>query len=266
MSDGDASRASCSLAAGVERVAERLDGDPLVAGFVRWARRHLPGQDVAVDPLSLGPGLATDLALRLAPVAAHRPSVLRELGSTALQLWQAQHGGERAGGDSGELAVLFTDIAGFSDWTLEVGDEVALTALTRIAEVVEPAVARRGTLVKRLGDGLMVVFPDPSDALAAAEWTRDLVDGLDPEAMGGHRLRQRAGVHLGRPRFDGGDYFGRDVNIAARIADAAEGGEVCVSDAVCRVLGPGSDGRFRPRTDLNRKGVPDDVEVHVLVR
>lgn len=69
--------------------------------------------------------------------------MLREVGLTALQVWQAHAGVDERQSDE-HLAVLFTDLAGFSDWTLEVGDEVAVRALRRVGAEVEPLVRRRG--------------------------------------------------------------------------------------------------------------------------
>lgn len=262
MSDEPSALCIGPVARRLEQAAERADAQPALAGLVGWLRSQLPGQDLAVDPLAIGPGLATDLAVRLAPVAAHRPSVMRELGLSALQLWQAQQAPSRPDLEPDELTILFTDIEGFSEWTLEVGDSVAVAALKNVAEVVEPIVAAEGTLVKRLGDGLMAVFVDPDDALRAAFASRDAVAALDPELLGGHRLRQRAGVHRGRPHLVGGDYLGLDVNVAARVADAAGGGEVCVSDVLKRSLA--TDWTFTERPPgYTRKGMPADMSVYV---
>jgi adenylate cyclase len=89
--------------------------------------------------------------------------------------------------------------------------------------------SRGGEIVKRLGDGLMAVFEDPGQAIEAAHASARALAGIE---VGGHRPQLRAGVHAGRPRRLGGDYFGVDVNIAARVAEAAAPGEVLVSEAV----------------------------------
>jgi len=233
--------------------ADRLDSDPRLLAALEWARSRLPGDAAYGDPLSTGDDAVGRLAAQLAPLAATRPSVLRELGLTALQVWQAHAGLDEWPSDE-HVAVLFTDLAGFSDWTLEVGDDVAVCALRRVGAEVEPLVRRRGRVVKRLGDGLMAVLPTAEDAVQVALAARDTVDGL---AVDGHRLRLRAGVHVGRPRQLGGDYYGRDVNIAARITDVAGPGEVCVSSSARDALG----GRFPVRAHPCRhtKGVPPDI-------
>jgi adenylate cyclase len=75
----------------------------------------------------------------------------------------------------------------------------------------------------------MAVLPGAEDAVEVALAARDAVEGLEVD---GHRLHLRAGVHVGRPQQLGGDYYGRDVNIAARITDYARPREVLVSAEV----------------------------------
>ena len=237
----------------VLEAASRLDSDPRLLAAVEWTRSWLPGDPFYGDPLSTGDDAVGRVAAQLAPLAATRPSVLREVGLTALQLWQA-HAGVEERPDGDDVVVLFTDLAGFSDWTLEVGDDLAVTALRRVGAAVEPLVRRRGRVVKRLGDGLMAVHPTVQDAVEVALAARDAVEELDVD---GHRLHLRAGVHVGRPQQLGGDYYGRDVNIAARITDAAGAGEVCVSSPT-RALLDGSYATF-PLSRRRGKGVPPDI-------
>lgn len=237
----------------VRLAADRLDSDPRLLAALEWARWWLPGDSAYGDPLSTGDDAVGRLAAQLAPLAAARPSVLRELGLTALQVWQAHAGVEEQPSDQ-HLAVLFTDLAGFSDWTLEVGDDVAVRALRRVGAEVEPLVRRRGRVVKRLGDGLMAVLPTARDAVEAALAARDAIEGL---TVDGHRLHLRAGVHVGRPQQLGGDYYGRDVNIAARITDVAGPGEVCVSSTAREHLAGAFAVHARPSP--RGKGVPPDI-------
>ncbi len=69
----------------------------------------------------------------------------------------------------------------------------------------------------------------------------------------------RAGVHYGRPRRLGGDYLGVDVNVAARVADAAEGEQVLVSEPACEKLERGTTGRSQAPA---RPGTPKDLCVY----
>jgi adenylate cyclase len=101
--------------------------------------------------------------------------------------------------------------------------------LRGVGAVEETAIAgNQGILVKRLGDGAMAVFSRPDQAVRAA---LELQQQLIRIKVRGHTPELRAGVHMGRPRKIGGDYLGVDVNIAARVGDAAKPGEVLVSES-----------------------------------
>ena len=91
--------------------------------------------------------------------------------------------------------------------------------------------------MKRLGDGAMAVFGNSEQAVSAA---LDAQKGISEIEVEGYRPIQRAGVHRGTPRKVKGDFLGVDVNIAARVGDAADGGEVLVSEPVREEL----DGAF----------------------
>jgi class 3 adenylate cyclase len=115
-------------------------------------------------------------------------------------------------------------------------------------------------VVKRLGDGTMAVFPDPSQAVAAARTA--LAACADIEADG-YGAKLRAGLHFGTPRAIGSDYIGIDVNIAARLCEAASANEVLVSDAVRGRLNGAGDALERRRL-AELDGVPDGLETYAL--
>lgn len=235
-----------------------VDRHPGLLAVAEWLRHTLPGDARYGDPLSVGGTSAGSLmGRRLAAVAAQQPSVLRELGLGALQVWQAHASSYPRDVGERELAVLFTDLAGFSTWTLEKGDDLAVQLLREVGAAVEPLIGQRGYIVKRLGDGLMAVFPDADAAVTAAIAARDATSALE---VAGHRPRLRAGVHVGRPHKLGDDYFGRDVNIAARIAAAADPGEVLISSTALEHLDD-EQLQLRRRIRFKAKGVPDDIRV-----
>jgi adenylate cyclase len=238
----------------------RLDGRDGVVAAARALRSRLPGDHTYGDPLSVAGDEPPQLiAQRLAAATDARPSAARELGLGALQLWQAFSEAQGRGRGDEPLAILFTDLVGFSDWALEAGDDAALELLRTVGRTVDPAIRERdGRIVKRLGDGVMAVFDGAAPAVdAALEASRAIgeirVDGYSPEL--------RAGIHFGRPRKLGGDYFGVDVNVAARVADAAGAGEVLISEAVCEQIG-GSDMEVRRRWRFKAKGAPRDLKVY----
>jgi adenylate cyclase len=126
------------------------------------------------------------------------------------------------------VSVMFTDIEGFTTCAGMRGDRAALALLRRHDRATLPAIrAHRGRLVKRLGDGLMVAFGAPADALAAALAMQRCAQRTDD-------VRLRIGIHIGAVRLRAGDLVGHDVNVASRIADRAGGGEIVVSERVRR--------------------------------
>ena len=251
-------------AARLAEALRRADANPALMRAVDAARHVLPGDPRFGDALSTAGGRPAEIVARhLTEMRETRHSAVREVGLTALQLWQAVS--ERAGRGHGHegAAVLFTDLVGFSSWVLDVGDEAALELLHAVSEVVEPAIRDDdGRLVKRLGDGHMAVFEGGTDAVEAA---LAMQDGLGQVEVCGHRPQLRTGVHVGHPRRLGGDYLGTDVNIAARLTDAAKGGEVLVSDAVLAQLDGGSYD-VKKRRWFRAKGAPRELEVFSIQR
>jgi adenylate cyclase len=224
----------------------------------------LPGDPELGDPLSTaGNDPSHLLARRVSEAAPERESVSRELGLGLLQVWQALSEAQGRGRGDRDLAILFTDLVDFSSWALEVGDEAVVELLRRVGVAVEPPItARGGAVVKRLGDGLMAVFDDPQAALEAALESCQSVGDIE---VGGHRPALRAGIHLGRPRQLGGDYLGVDVNVAARVAAAASGGEVLITEAAGSQL-PAGAFELRSKRRFKAKGAPKDLQVYAVQR
>jgi adenylate cyclase len=103
----------------------------------------------------------------------------------------------------------------------------------------------------------MVTFVDAQSAVEAALEAQAAMAGIE---VAGHRPRMRAGVHWGRPRKLGGDYLGVDVNIAARVADAAKGEQVLVSTPVFEHLDTTAL-RCGRRKRLKADGAPRELQV-----
>ena len=186
---------------------------------------------------------------------------MREVGLGAMQVWQALSEAQGRGRGDVELAIVFTDLSGFSSWALDKGDTVAVNFLRDVGEALEPQLTDRGgTIVKRLGDGLMAVFADPQAAVTAVLDASTSVGSLDHD---GYRPRLRAGIHLGRPRRLGADYLGVDVNVAARLVDAAAPGEVLATNTLLARID--SEGvQTRRKRWFRAKGTPEGLQVFSL--
>lgn len=133
------------------------------------------------------------------------------------------------------LCVLFADVSGSTRLYEKLGDKEALYAvercLNRITRVTE---ACKGRLVKTIGDGIMAVFETAEGGVDAACQMQHRVTGLPP--VSGIKLSIRAGLHWGPVLEEGDDFFGDSVNIAARVAQLANGGQIMITDETLRVM------------------------------
>jgi adenylate cyclase len=243
------------------RGARRIDETPILVKAAQRVREVLPGDRDVGDPLSTAAGRPTDVLARYLSEVTERPSTLREVGLAALQVYQSLSEAQGRGRGDRRCAILFTDLVEFSAWALEAGDEEAVQLLRDVALAVEPPIeGNGGRVVKRLGDGHMAVFGEAAGAVRAVHEANSRLAALD---VRGYEPRIRAGVHVGQPRKIGGDYLGVDVNIAARLTDAASGGQVFVSEPARAQLG--EEGfEFKKQRRFRAKGAPKDLEVFAV--
>ncbi len=239
----------------VQRLAGAIRGDPQIAASA--VEVGLVDRDWLDDPTDRPIRSATTVEMvhrLLERSVEQRPSALGSLGLSAVELLATGRGDDLEGtGTSAPVTVLFTDLEGFTRYTAEVGDARAVELLHDHHRVVGPVVrSRGGRIVKRLGDGLLLSFPNADAAVLAA---LELVD-LAPEP-----LRLRAGMHTGDAVVTHDDLMGHVVNVAARVTEAAEGGQVLITDAVRAEVeqNPAIGVGRRRRTTL--KGVPEAVWV-----
>ena len=134
-------------------------------------------------------------------------------------------------------AIAFLDLSGYTSLTEREGDRAATDLAAALAEAVDEAAARSlGRVVKLLGDGAMFHFRDPRDAITCG---LDLVGEVPARGL----PPARVGVNAGPVVFRDADYFGRTVNVAARVTDHAGPGEVLVT------------------ADVAERGAPDGVRL-----
>jgi adenylate cyclase len=239
--------------------ARRTDSRPQLVATARFIRQLLPGDDRYGDALTTtGTQVPQRIGRLVSEVQPERQSAVRELGLGALQAWQALSEVQGRGRGKVDVAILFTDIVGFSSWALDAGDEAALELLRQVAAAEDAEIsAHGGTLVKRLGDGAMAVFRAVEEAVHAALQAQSRVGRIE---VAGHTPELRAGVHVGRPRRVGDDYLGVDVNIAARVGEAAKGSQVLVSESAREALDPKAF-EFGRNRRLGASGAPKDLSV-----
>jgi adenylate cyclase len=165
---------------------------------------------------------------------------------------------EAASSDLGEVpvALCFIDLTGFTRYTEEEGDLEALDVVENFVETVEATLPPEATIVKTIGDEVMVVSPEPSQL---TEWAVGLLDRF-PE-----RPRPRVGIHYANAVYRDGDYFGTHVNLVHRVVNRAQAGEVLVTDRVtgsleerglaCEAIG-----------EVNLKGFPVATPLYIVRR
>lgn len=237
-----------------ERLLEAIDErDPeLLANLAEiGVMRREWVEDPESGPISAPP---VEVAQRLLERAVERrPSVLTQLGLSAVQLLSTP-GAASDGGTTEHLAVMFTDLEGFTRFTSRHGDEAAGSLLADHHRAVGPVIrSRGGRIVKRLGDGLLLTFPEPEAAVLA---------GLELVAQDPVPLRLRAGAHVGDVLVVPDDVIGHTVNVAARVTELARGGQVLVTTDVRSTIGAelGGVGFSRPRT-RHLKGLDGGISV-----
>lgn len=249
----------------LRRFALRVDTQPKLLAAADRMRRRLPGDARFGDPLSTAGTDAVEVMARglSALQPPERKSLVQELGLAGLQVWQSLSEATGRGHGQLEMAILFTDLVGFSSWALKAGDAATLELLRDVGAAVEGAVADHGgRIVKRLGDGVMATFLVPRPAIDAALDAQQAVAAIDGT---GRIPRMRAGVHWGSPRKLGGDYLGVDVNVAARVSGAAKADQVLISDALLARIE--LDGLKTGRAKrLRAHGAPRDLHVVELSR
>jgi adenylate cyclase len=158
-------------------------------------------------------------------------------------------------GDAADLgrlrvAIAFADLAGYTRLTEEEGELEAVDAVERFVEAVETTLPDDARVIKTIGDEVMIVGSDPA---ALTDW-----------AVGFQQLQSdpplpRIGIHYGDALYRDGDYYGRDVNIASRVAARSAGGEVLVTRPV--VEREGNHLEFERIAEVRLKGFTESTEI-----
>jgi adenylate cyclase len=156
----------------------------------------------------------------------------------------------------GELtvAIAFVDLVGFVSFTEEQGEQEALDLLERFVVTIEDSLPASARVVKNIGDGVMIVGNDP---VALTDWAIDFQEGFE------RRSRPRIGIHYGRTLYRDGDYYGRNVNLAARVVARAHAGEVLVTEPVRDTVPETPALYFEPIGDVQLKGFKDATSLYV---
>jgi class 3 adenylate cyclase len=130
-----------------------------------------------------------------------------------------------------ETTIVFLDVESFTELTQAQGDELAMELLTRLEGLVRTLASQHeGKLVKQIGDGLMLAFRRPADAVAFAR------QALEATTADVQIPPLHVGIHTGPAIYRAGDYIGATVNLAARVSAASAAGEILITDSVASQL------------------------------
>lgn len=276
----------------VDRLEIGRNCDGLLIADDRASRRHL---ELAVTPNGL---VAADLGstngtyldgVRLDTATVLRPGATLLLGDTTVQLAAPGDGtGSRTiaidartidviaaevdrrhldpaklDHDGRTITIAFSDIEGSTQLAAALGDAAWFELLRQHERIVRHRVAEfRGTVVKNQGDGFMVTFSSARNAVRCLiELQRDLARWReeDPPAV----VRVRMGAHVAEAiHGPAGDLFGHHVNVAARVAGLAEGGQILVSSLVKQLVETRGDLALGPGRPVQLKGISGTHTVH----
>jgi class 3 adenylate cyclase len=168
------------------------------------------------------------------------------------------------GGSRRAAAIMFTDIEGFTEVIERLGDAAAHRLLKTHNMIVRSRVTgHSGRELKAMGDGFLVVFPSIVKAVGCAAAIQ--ADIADHNERSWETIKVRIGIHAGGVIRERSDVHGRNVVVAARIAELARGGEVLVSSAVRSVAEAGGRFKFDEGRPAKLDGIAEAHTVHALL-
>ena len=195
------------------------------------------------------------------PFLADMDSIVASIREFLGDVPVARAGEPRADDGGAPVTLLFTDMTGSTALTQRLGDAGAQEIVRAHNDIVRRSLAANGGKeVKHTGDGLMVSFTSASSALECAIAIQQGVAAFVEERPESD-LRVRVGLNAGEPVAEGGDYFGTAVQLAARICDLAEPGQILVSGVV-RDLVAGKKYLFADHGETVPRGFEDAVHLY----
>ncbi len=222
---------------------------------------HEPLMQEGVPPLEIGEEMGS-LAGDLLPVTAplmeymHNRYLRFYIEQDVVGHMEADIGGAGRGLARVSTTFCFVDLTGFTRYTEEEGDEEALDLVERFIDTVEATLPSEATIVKTIGDEVMVVSPDPA---TLTEWAVGFL------ALFQERPQPRVGIHYGAAVFRDGDYFGGDVNLTHRVVSRALGGEVLVTQGLVDAVEESDFLRFDAIGEVVLKGFPEPISLYIAI-
>jgi adenylate cyclase len=215
-------------------------------------RDNVPSVDQAEE---LG-NLIEELLPQTTPlmVYLHRNFLRHFVEQDVIANMESQLGEQRDALGQLRVAIVFADLVGFVRFTEEAGEQEAVDLIETFVTSIEESLPGSARVVKNIGDGVMIVGNDP---VALTDWAIGFQEGFEP------RSRPRVAVHYGHTLYRDGDYFGRNVNLAARVVARAHAGEVLVTEPVVGAVDSRTDLVFEPIGDVQLKGISEPTALYL---
>jgi adenylate cyclase len=220
---------------------------------------HEPLMEEEVPPLEIAEQMGS-LAAELLPMTGplmeymHNRYLRFYIEQDVVGHMEADVGGGGRGLARVSMTFCFVDLTGFTRYTEEEGDEEALDMIERFVDTVEATLPAEATIVKTIGDEVMVVSPEPA---SLTEWAVGFL------ALFQERPQPRVGIHYGAAVFRDGDYFGGDVNLAHRVVSRALGGEVLVTESLVKAIKNSDFLNFETIGEVVLKGFPEPISLYI---
>lgn len=165
------------------------------------------------------------------------------------------------------LAILFADVSGSTRLFETLGDATARVKVSECLDTLtEVTKNHSGTVIKTIGDEIMCTFPTADAAAnAAMEMHEELEEDITEGVSDSIKLQIRVGFHFGPAIMEGGDVFGDAVNVAARMAAQAKGGQIITTQSSVDLLAPmlRAATRFVDRAPI--KGKQEEIEIYEII-
>jgi class 3 adenylate cyclase len=162
-------------------------------------------------------------------------------------------------GRDGTVSILFSDIEDSTAINQQLGDGAWVRLLNAHDRLVRAQVEEyRGHIIKSQGDGFMIAFSEPAQAVHAGIAIQDALSASTDRRLRKTPIRVRVGIHCGTAIEREGDLLGKNVAMAARVAAEAEGGQILVSDAIRAGLRGVDDIVLVDGRDTKLKGIPGE--------
>ena len=154
------------------------------------------------------------------------------------------------------LGIMFADVAGSTQLYEVLGDEKANATIEETLELLTNVTnAHSGTVIKTIGDEVLCTFPEPDDCANAATEMQETLEDANDMREEGPEIKVRIGMHYGPALLEKADVFGDAVNVAARMAAQAKGGQIITTKTTIDLLDPitQASSRFVDRAPIKGK-------------